>query len=307
MRSINVLRVVLACLLLSGMVLAQGLGASGDIRGTVTDPSGAVVSNAVVTATDVDKGVKHTISSDNDGQFHFSGLPPATYTVGVTKTGFQPAIAKNVVVTIGQTNTLNFPLKVSQVSEQVEVTTEVPVVETERGSQANVVSDQYIRDLPINRRDYLTFTLLAPGVSDSTRLASDQDFRVKQTPQSGLSFYGSNGRGNSVTVDGGEANDDAGGVRLTVGQDAVDEFQINRSNYGADLGGASGASINIVTKTGTNNVHGTLFGFFRNDSLDAQNPFSFTQALQPGQAFNPLAPDVAGKGTKDSLTRQQFG
>src|SRR6185437_14461483 len=190
MRSINVLRVVLACLLLSGMVLAQGLGASGDIRGTVTDPSGAVVSNAVVTATDVDKGVKHTISSDNDGQFHFSGLPPATYTVGVTKTGFQPAIAKNVVVTIGQTNTLNFPLKVSQVSEQVEVTTEMPVVETERGSQANVVSDQYIRDLPINRRDYLTFTLLAPGVSDSTRLASDQDFRVKQTPQSGLSFYG---------------------------------------------------------------------------------------------------------------------
>lgn len=307
MRSINVLRVVLACLLLSGMVLAQGLGASGDIRGTVTDPSGAVVSSAVVTATDVDKGVKHTINSDNDGQFHFSGLPPATYSVSVTKTGFQPAIAKNVVVTIGQTNTLNFPLKVSQVSEQVEVTTEVPVVETERGSQANVVSDQYIRDLPINRRDYLTFTLLAPGVSDSTRLASDQDFRVKQTPQSGLSFYGSNGRGNSVTVDGGEANDDAGGVRLTVGQDAVDEFQINRSNYGADLGGASGASINIVTKSGTNNVHGTLFGFFRNDSLDAQNPFSFTQALQPGQAFNPLGSDVSGQPVKDSLTRQQFG
>src|SRR5581483_46478 len=122
MRSINVLRVVLACLLLSGMVLAQGVGASGDIKGTVTDPSGAVVSSAVVTATDVDKGIKHTISSDNDGQFHFSDLPPATYSVSVTKTGFQPAIAKNVVVTIGQTNTLNFPLKVSQVSEEVEVT-----------------------------------------------------------------------------------------------------------------------------------------------------------------------------------------
>jgi hypothetical protein len=189
----------------------------------------------------------------------------------------------------------------------VEVTTEPPVVDTERGHQAETITQQFIQDLPINRRDYLTFTLLAPGVSDSTRMADDQDFRVKQTPQSGLSFYGSNGRGNSVTVDGGEANDDSGGVRLTLSQDAVQEFQINRSNYGADLGGASGASINIVSKSGTNDLHGTLYGFFRNDAMDAANPFAFTQALAPGQAFNPLAPDVAGKPTKDTLTREQFG
>ncbi|MGH9571674.1 MAG: hypothetical protein ACRD4F_18685, partial [Candidatus Angelobacter sp.] len=176
-----------------------------------------------------------------------------------------------------------------------------------KGHQADVINQQLITDLPINRRDYLTFTLLAPGVTDSTRLASDQDFRVKQTPQSGLSFYGSNGRGNSVTVDGGEANDDAGGVRLTLGQDAVQEFQINRSNYNADLGGASGASINIVSKSGSNNVHGTLFGFFRNDAMDAANPFSFSQALQPGQISNPAAPDSVGQHIKDSLSRQQFG
>jgi hypothetical protein len=149
--------------------------------------------------------------------------------------------------------------------------------------------------------------LLAPAVSDSTRLSSDQDYRVKQTPQSGLSFYGSNGRGNSVTVDGGEINDDAGGVRLNMSQDAVQEFQINRSNYGADLGGASGATINIVTKSGSNNVHGTLFGYFRNDAVDAANPFALTQALAPGQVFNPTAPDVSAVHTKDSLTRQQFG
>jgi hypothetical protein len=218
-------------------------------------------------------------------------------------------VAKSVVVNIGQTNIVNFPMKVSQVSEQIEVTTEPPVVETERGAQANVVSEQYIRELPINRRDYLTFTLLAPAVSDSTRLSSDQDYRVKQTPQSGLSFYGSNGRGNSVTVDGGEVNDDAGGVRLNMSQDAVQEFQINRSNYAADLGGASGATINIVTKSGTNDVHGTLFGYFRNDALDAANPFAVTQALAPGQAFDPLATatNVTGTHTKDSLTREQFG
>src|SRR5262249_19172708 len=202
---------------------------------------------------------------------------------------------------------LDFHMKLSGVSEAVEVTTEPPVVDTERGHQANVITEQLIQDLPINRRDYLTFTLLAPAVSESTRLGGDQDFRVKQTPQSGLSFYGGNGRGNSVTVDGGEANDDSGGVRLTLSQEAVQEFQINRSNYGADLGGASGATINIVSKTGTNNFHGSLYSFFRNDAMDARNPFAVTQALAPGQTFNPAAPDVAGVQTKDSLTRAQYG
>jgi hypothetical protein len=202
---------------------------------------------------------------------------------------------------------VDFQLKVSQLATQVEVTGEAPAVETERAHQAETLTEQYIRDLPINRRDYLTYTLLLPGVSDSTRVASDQDFRVKQTPQSGLSFYGSNGRGNSVTVDGGETNDDSGGVRPNVSQDAVQEFQINRSNYSAELGGASGASINIVSKSGSNQLHGSLYGFFRNDVFDARNPFSFSQALQSGQTFNPANPDTQGQPVKDSLNRQQFG
>jgi len=195
---------------------------------------------------------------------------------------------------MGATVVVDFHLKIASASESVEVNAEPPVVETQRGSQANSVTQQYIADLPIGRRDYLTFTLLMPGVSDSTRLASDTDFRVKQTPQSGLSFYGSNGRGN-ITVDGGEANDDAGGVRLTVSQDAVQEFQINRSNYSAELGGASGAALYIVTKSGTNETHGTLYGFFRNDAMDARNPFSFSQALQPGNVFDPAVPDSQGQ------------
>ncbi len=307
MRYIHLLKIFLASLLLTGIVFAQGVGASGDIRGTVTDPSGAVVSGANVTATDIAKGIKHTVATDGNGQYRLTGLQPATYSLSVSKSGFQSELAKNVVVNVGQTSTVDFPMKVSQVSEQVEVTAEPPVVETERGAQANVVTEQTIRDLPINRRDYLTFTLLAPAVSDSTRLASDQDYRVKQTPQSGLSFYGSNGRGNSVTVDGGEVNDDAGGVRLNMSQDAVQEFQINRSNYGADLGGASGATINIVTKSGGNEVHGSLFSYFRNDALDAANPFSISQALLPGQTFNPAVPDVHGTHVKDTLTREQFG
>lgn len=310
MKSITVHLSLLVCLLLvSGMAFAQGVGASGDLTGTVTDPSGAVLTNATVTATDAEKGIKRSTATDNNGRYHITALLPSVYIVSAEHSGFQTTIQKGVIINVGQTTTLDFPLKVTGATESVEVTTEAPVVDTERGHQAETINQQYIQDLPINRRDYLTFTLLAPGVSDSTRMANDQDFRVKQTPQSGLSFYGSNGRGNSVTVDGGEANDDSGGVRLTLSQDAVQEFQINRSNYGADLGGASGASINIVSKSGTNDLHGTVYGFFRNDAMDAANPFAFTQALAPGQVFSPLpgTPDLQGTRTKDTLTREQFG
>src|SRR5260370_37523839 len=141
-------------------------------------------------------------------------------------------------------------------------------------------------DLPIDRRDYLTFTLLMPGVSESNIIADSRTLRERQVPQSGLSFYGSNGRGTNVYVDGSSFNGYSGFVIANVSQDAVQEFQINRSNYAASLGGASGASINIVTQSGSNKIHGTLYGFFRNDALDARDPFAFGQALAPGQPFS---------------------
>ena len=300
---------VLAAYLLPGSqaTRAQGVGASADLTGTVTDPTGAGVPNAKVTAADPGKGVERSVMTDEHGFYRVSGLPPSSYKVSVEHAGFQTEIATGVALTVGQTLVFDFRLKLSGMSSQVEVSAEAPIVETERGSQANTLTQTYLADLPIDRRDYLTFTLLMPGVSNSTRLADDQDFRVKQTPQSGLSFYGSNGRGNSVTVDGGEANGDSGGVRLTIGQDAVQEFQVNRSNYGADLGGASGASINIISKSGTNEVHGGLYSYFRNDAMDARDPFAFSQALQPGQVFDPLAPDTTGSPIKNSLSRYQYG
>jgi Carboxypeptidase regulatory-like domain len=283
---------------------AQGVGSSGRIRGTVTDASGAVLPNVSVAIVDPETAFQRSATTDSSGQFQTIGLPPATYNVTAQHAGFATEIRRGLAVGVGQTIYLDFQLKVSQVSVQVEVTDEPPVVETERGSQANSVPERYIMDLPIDRRDYLTFTLLMPGVSNSSTITDNADFRVKQTPQSGLSFYGSNGRGNSVTVDGGEANDDAGGVRLNVSQDAAQEFQINRSNYTADLGGASGASINIVTKSGTNSLHGGLFGFFRNDAMDARDPFAFSPALSPGGSFSL---DAQGQPIKNSLNRQQFG
>jgi hypothetical protein len=299
---------VLAFLLFATlMAQAQGVGSSGEITGTVTDSSGAVLPKVNVGVVETQTGLKRTAVTGITGQFRFAGLPPATYDVSAELAGFATQIRKEVTVAVGQTVVSDFKMKPSQVATVIEVTDQPPVVETERGSQADTISQQYIADLPIDRRDYLTFTLLAPGVSDASRLAGDQDFRVKQTPQSGLSFYGSNGRGNSITVDGGETSGDSGGERLTLSQDAVQEFQINRSNYGADLGAATGASINIVTKSGTNNLHGSLYGFFRNDAMDAQNPFSFSQALQAGQTFDPANPDTLGSPIKDTLSRQQFG
>jgi hypothetical protein len=291
----------------AALAQAQGVGSSGAITGTVVDSSGAVMPNVTVSVVETQTGLKRQIVTDAAGQYRVTGLSPSTYEVSAAAAGFATELRRNVTVAVGQTVVSDFHMNPSQVATVVEVQAEPPTIETERGSQADRINQQYIADLPIDRRDYLTFTLLAPGVSDSTRLAGDQDYRVKQTPQSGLSFYGSNGRGNSITVDGGETGDDTGGVRLTVSQDDVQEFQINRSNYSADLGAATGGSINIVTKSGTNKVHGSLFGFFRNDAMDARDPFAFSQALAPGATFNPAAPDSLGSPIKNSLSRQQFG
>ena len=295
------------CVLLAAVVHAQGVGSSGDIKGTVTDSNGASVPKATILAVATQTGLRRTVETDESGQFVLAGLSPATYDVSAEVGGFQTEVRKGVIVAIGQSALVDFQLSVLGVKTMIDVPYAEPVVDTTQGQQANTIDQKYIQDLPINRRDYLSYTLLVPGVSDATRVASDQDFRVKQTPQSGLSFYGSNGRGNSITVDGGEFNDDTGGVRPNLSQDAVQEFQINRSNYTAELGGASGASINIVSKSGTNDLHGSVYGFFRFTGLDARNPFSISQALQPGQTFNPASPDLQGVPVKDSLNRQQFG
>ncbi|MGA2811127.1 MAG: TonB-dependent receptor [Candidatus Acidiferrum sp.] len=284
--------------------MAQGVGASGQIKGTVFDPSGSVIPNVAVDAVDTAKGAHYTATTDSSGQYQFPNLPPASYELTARHTGFQTQVQKGLQLEVGQTAIVDIHLAVSGATVEVQVSAEQVAIETTRGSQADTLSQTYIEDLPINRRDYLTFTLLLPGVSNSNTIADNADFRVKQTPQSGLSFYGSNGRGNSVTVDGGEFNDDAGGVRLNLNQDAVQEFQVNRSNYTAELGGASGATINIVSKSGSNEVHGALYGLFRNDALDDRDHFALQPALSPGDAFSS---DATATPLKNSLNRQQFG
>jgi len=275
--------------------LAQAGGSTSDIKGRVADPNGAVVNGATITATDAEKGVSRTATTDEQGEYRILSLPPGTYQLRVEASGFSSQVQNAIQVTVGQTADQNFALQVGDASATVEVSGDPPVIETDRSQQSTTVTERYIRDLPIDRRDYLTFTLLAPGVVDSNALADNTDFRVTQTPNSGISFYGNNGRGNNITVDGAEANDQGGGVRSTLSQEAVQEFQINRSNYNAELGGASGGVINIVSKTGTNNVRGSVFGYFRNQNLDAGDPFAF---VLDGDTLTRIKPDA---------NRQQYG
>lgn len=281
--------------LCAASVLAQAGVSTSEIKGRVADPNGAVVRGATVTVTDAAKGTSRTTTTDDQGEYRFLSLAPGTYNLRVETAGFSSQIKNDVQVTVGQTADQNFSLQIGDASATVEVTTDPPVIETERSQQSTTINERYIRDLPIDRRDYLTFTLLAPGVVDSNALADNTDFRVAQTPQSGISFYGNNGRGNNITVDGAEANDQGGGVRSTLSQEAVQEFQINRSNYNAELGGASGGVINIVSKTGTNNFHGSGFGYFRHQSLDAGDPFAF---VLDGSTLTRIKPDA---------NRQQYG
>jgi hypothetical protein len=274
---------------------AQPAGESGELLVVVTDPSGAVVSGARLELRNPQTGWERTGVTAENGEFRFLIVPSGVYDLRIEKEGFQRHVAHELRVIIGHITAYPARLEIGATTEVIEVSAVTAVVETERTHQANTLEYEFVQNLPIDRRDYLTFTLLAPGIVDSTALADNTDFRVAQTPNSGLSFYGSNGRGNSVTVDGGEANDAAGGVRTTLSQEAVEEFQINRSNYSAELGSASGGVINIVSRAGTNRVHGSAFVFLRDDSMDAGDPFA--RVLEAGRL----------RRVKPPADRQQLG
>ncbi len=267
------LALVLTPLLLGVACFAQSQ-TTAVLSGSVTDPSDAVVPSAKIILTSNETGASRETVSDERGEYRLLSLPPGLYDVKIDKEGFAGQTRKNIPLTVGEMATINFKLVVGATGEIVEVNAEAAVLETERTQQAAFIGQNAVGNLPINRRDYLTFALLAPGVNDSKAMADSTSFRVKQTPDSGLSFYGSNGRGNSVTVDGGEVNTGGGAVRPTVSQETVQEFQINRTNYTAEHGGSRGGVINIVTKSGSNVFRGTAFGFFRNEGLDAGDPFA---------------------------------
>lgn len=262
--------------ILAGVFLAGGLVCaqvdSGDLAGTVVDQTGAVLPGATVTAVDEEKGTERTGLTDDEGRYRIPLLPPGTYEVRFELPGFATRVVRGARITVGQHADLNVQLDIAATETEIIVDGQPELVEREKTVQASAILEDQIDALPINGRDYLNFTLLAPGTSGQNSLVT---FSAPQTPSSGLSFAGQDPRSNSVSIDGVDNMDAiSGGVRSTMSQEAIQEFQISQNSYSAEYGRARGGVINIVSKSGTNQFHGNAFAFFRNNSMDARNAFS---------------------------------
>jgi hypothetical protein len=248
---------------------AQVQSNAGDLVGAVTDPQGARIPGASVTVRNLATNLTRTATTDAAGEYRFLVLPPGTYEVTVGATGFATVQNPEVVVSIGQRVTYEIELQLRPGEETVVVTTETQLVETQRTAVADTITPRQIESLPINQRDYLNFTLL------TSVAARDSAPGIGAAPTSGLNFGGQRARSNQVSVDGADATDNSvNGVRSTVSQEAVQEFQITTNSYMPEFGRASGGVVNIVTKGGTNDLHGNVFGFLRNRRFQARNPFS---------------------------------
>ncbi|MDQ3712294.1 MAG: TonB-dependent receptor [Acidobacteriota bacterium] len=269
---------LLLCVFIFGTATAKAQASSSlaEVRGQVTDSTGAVIPNATVTLTDTARGTTRTAQTDENGEYIFLAIQPTEYELKVEAASgnFAPNTTR-VTLTIGQQANLPVQLAAGGVAAQVDITSGEEVVEIDRTQQSTVVTPREILTLPLSRRNYLDLALLTPGVSDSDNISDASDARVAQGRASGLSFGGSNGRGNLVTVDGGPVITTTGGVFDTVSQEAVQEFQVLRNSYNAEFGLSSGGIVNTVTKSGTNSISGSVFGLFRDDKFDARNPFDF--------------------------------
>jgi len=275
----------LAVLLLSAsFAFAQSI-ATGDLYITVKDPSGKLVTNAKVVASEPAKGVERVAASSGLGEYRVLALPPGTYHLSVEALGFAKAEASNVIVTVGQVVDLPVTLSVAGTTEVVNVSSAAELVETTRTSTTDTIEQRRIDNLPINGRNYINFTL-----TDS-QVVRDSAPNTGAAPTSGLNMSGQRARSNLVNVDGADATDNSiNGVRATVSQEAVQEFQIITNNYAPEYGRASGGVVNIITRSGSNEFHGDVYGYLRNGDFQATNPFStvphpaYTR-VQAGAAF----------------------
>jgi hypothetical protein len=276
--------IVVALVLLPTLALAQGI-ATGDLQVTVKDPKGSLVTNATVTVRDMAKGLERATAGDGQGGYSAHLLPPGTYAVTVDAPGFAKAEATGVSITVGQMAELPVALTLATGREIVEVSSQAELIETSRSSTTNTIGERRIDNLPINGRNYIQFTL-----TDS-QVQRDSAPNVGAAPTSGLNMSGQRGRSNMVNVDGADATDNStNGVRSTVSQEAVQEFQIITNSYSPEYGRASGGVVNIITRSGSNDFHGDVYGYLRNRNFQAVNPFSTVSnpaytRVQAGAAF----------------------
>ena len=283
---------VFACVMLSLPARSQSLAGLAALNGTVQDSSGAVVAEAVVTISNASLGIDRRIVSNAEGYFVAPSLPPAAgYEVTVMKAGFSTFTQKNIQLLVGQNITIPVQLNVSQQVESVNVSEQAPLIEQTRSGVATEVENAQIQNLPINGRRVDQFALLTPGA-------------VADGSSGAVSFRGIPG-GNAFLQDGNDVTqqwgiDIAGGAAVpsSISQDAVQEFQVQTSGYSAEFGRAVGGVINTVTKSGTNQFHGTAYWYFRNRTLDATDPYA---KYNPPESRHQAGGSLGGPIVKDKL------
>src|SRR6266849_4516965 len=284
-----VLVLVLSCVVAGA---PQGVN-TATLLGTVIDQQGQAVEGAKVTLTSTATGAERTAVSEDNGRYTLVGIPPGQYKMTVDGgANFDVYVNPSILLTVGEAAKLDAQLRVHGQIQTVMVVEETALVETQKADVSATVTSVQINNLPINERNYINFTLL------DSQASRDQTPSIGAAPTSGLNFGGQRGRSNEVSVDGADAVDKSvGGVRATVSQEAVKEFRVITSNYMPEYGRATGGVVNIVTKSGSNQLHGNLFGFLRNGAIQAQNPFSVQGA------FDPATDTVTLKPVKQSFTR----
>jgi hypothetical protein len=262
--------VVLALVLSQAAItLAQG-GATAQLSGMIIDPSSAVVANARITARNTATGLSR-ITQSTDAGYILTNLPPGNYAINVVANGFAVLKAPAVELTVGQQATLNLTLRVAGQAETITVSAEPNITDPTRTELSQVIEERRIESLPINGRQFLDFVLLTPNV-DSGRSALGNQVRPGEPDQINVSFAGLNEVASLITVDGAtNMNRFFQRSRSVPSQEAVREFRVLTSGFGAEYGMAAGAIVNIVTKSGTNQLHGSAYYFLRNNALDAHN------------------------------------
>src|SRR6266498_5944993 len=262
--------VFIATILCAGISLGQAQSDAADLRGFVRDQQGAVVANATVTARNPANNSSRTTTTNDEGFYQLVNLSPGDYDVTVEAPNFKKASLPAVKLTIGQRADLDVKLEAGQISEVVTITgATTELVETSKTAIATTVDQQRIENLPINERNYLSFALTTSTVS------RDNGRPIGPAPTTGLNFGGQRGRSNLVQVDGADNTDNSvNASRSTVSQEAVQEFQVVTNSFAPEFGRSAGGVVNVVTKSGTNDFHGDLFGFLRHKSFQARNPFA---------------------------------
>jgi hypothetical protein len=258
---------------------------AGNITGTVRDPQGAAVPKIEVTITDEKTGTSRTVTTNEDGFFNAPSLPAGRYTLAASPSGFKKTIATGVELHVSENKTVNLDLQVGQVTETVTITSETELVETRSGEVSSLVSQKQVTELPLNGRNYAQLALMVPGVSPVTQAGAGGSFAARGTGLDAGVDFSSNGNQSNTnlwTVDGVN-NMDVGSNRTLLvfpSVDSIQEFRVERNSFSAEFGQAQGAVVNLITKGGSNDFHGTVFEFFRNDSLNA-NSFFLNRGGQP--------------------------